>query len=649
MKWLLALLFVGPAWLAGAQGDARFASIFSDNMVLQQQTEVNLWGFAKPDEQLLLRCSWLDAALPLRSKADGSWAASVKTPHGSLQPCSVSLTDSKGRTTTLTNVLIGEVWLCSGQSNMEMILMDRPEWNLLVEGSEEEIARADNPLIRFVNLQRKESFTPQTEVLSHNWRLCTPNEVKWLSAVAYFFGKKLTAGLQVPVGLIVSSYGGSPVQSWIPSEIIDAESRYHSVKKERDAERKASLQSPAEYLKAMSDWIARAEQKSSPNGKEEILPIMLPVNFEKSPMGNQMGEVLLSRAIDLGPSAPGHDLKISLGTMDDLGRVYFNGELVWEEIRNSSSYAQVQFTIPAEKIKPGINHLEVRVLNILWGGGLTGPVENMYYTFGENAPKISLAGEWQFQKIFDLAEADPLPREGKPLFSTASSLYNGMIAPLTGYTLRGCLWYQGESNVGEEKTYPQMMADLVNSWRKAFGREFPFYYVQIAPYQYGGNQHTKAAEFREAQANVVTMVPKTGMVVTMDIGDPDNIHPAQKREVGFRLANLALAETYGTAVRHKFPKVTNVKRRQNRLVLSFANVYEGLTLRGDRHEFELSADGETFYPAAINKISSGTIQVSSSQVRLPRYVRYCWGDASCSTIFNAENLPLSSFRAEATP
>ncbi|HOI49309.1 MAG TPA: sialate O-acetylesterase, partial [Prolixibacteraceae bacterium] len=236
MRWLLALLFVWPAWIAGAQEDARFASIFSDNMVLQQQTEVNLWGFAQPDEQLLLRCSWLDVALPVQAKADGHWAVSVKTEHGSLQPCSVSLTDSKGRTTTLSNVLIGEVWLCSGQSNMEMILMDRPEWNLLVEGSEEEIARADNPHIRFVNIQRRESFTPQTEVLSHNWRISTPNEVKWLSAVAYFFGKKLTAELQLPVGLIVSSYGGSPVQSWIPSEIIDAESRYHSVKKERGAE-----------------------------------------------------------------------------------------------------------------------------------------------------------------------------------------------------------------------------------------------------------------------------------------------------------------------------------------------------------------------------------------------------------------------------
>ena len=645
MKWICALLLVMSAFLARAEEKVRFASIFSDNMVLQQQSNVNFWGYAAPNEKLLLSCSWLKSGLQLVSGTDGRWTASVKTPTGGFIARSASVTDSKGVKVSLSNILIGEVWLCSGQSNMEMILKSQPDWNMIVENSETEIAGADYPHIRFVNIQRKESFFPQEEVISNGWKVCTPGDVKWLSAIGYFFAKKLTLELHMPVGLIISAYGGSPIQSWIPEEVVNTKNIYGKEKEDREAELKASGQSQDEYVKAMSAWIADGETKNVHQGKTGLQRLTLPVNFEKSPVGNQQGEVSLSRKIEITSEMAGQDLKINLGTMDDLGRVFFNGERVWEEIRNSKSYSQVQFTIPAGKVRAGTSLVEARVLNILWGGGLTGPSDNMFYTVGSNPERKSLAGEWQYRKIFEMADAKPLPGEGKPTFSTLSALYNGMIFPLRHYGIKGCLFYQGESNVGEAQRYAEMFTDMIGSWRKSFNNEFPIYYVQIAPYQYGGNQDSKAAELREAQDKVEKTVAKTGMVVTMDIGNPVNIHPAKKMEVGNRLCNLALAETYNKNIPYKSPSLKKARRKGDAVVLTFLNTYKGLTGRGDHHAFELSGDGKLFFPASIHLLAK-TITVSSSQVTNPRYVRYCWGDASKGTIFNAENLPLPSFRAE---
>ena len=211
----------------------------------------------------------------------------------------------------------------------------------------------------------------------------------------------------------------------------------------------------------------------------------------------------------------------------------------------------------------------------------------MYFSWDNTDEKKSLAGVWKFRKVFDLSYVNPIPREGKPLFSTASSLYNGMIFPLANYTVKGCLWYQGESNVGDEDRYFDMFTDLITSWRKSFGRDLPFYYVQIAPYQYGGTQDSKAAELREAQAKVERVVPKTQMVVTMDLGNPTNIHPSKKREVGLRLAMQALSETYGRKMPHLFPQLASAKRIDCSIVLTFKNVYKGLVAQGSQHEFEV--------------------------------------------------------------
>lgn len=634
---------------AFGESKVRFATAFSDNMVLQQKSDVKFWGYygagagagvdagvsADAGARLNLKCSWLEKAVEVIADADGKWSATVKTPVGGYNVQKIELICDGNVVSALQNVLIGEVWLCSGQSNMEMVLMNQPQWNLFVENSEKEIAGANYPNIRFLNIQRKESFVPVEEVINNGWKVCNPDNVKWLSAVGYFFAKELHKKLGLPVGLIVSSYGGSPVQSWIPESVVKGNSLYAAENAERLAELKASENSEEAYVKAMSAWL---EQSAVGGFGGNGVELVLPVNLEKSHVGNHMGQFSLSKEII---AKDGESLHFNLGTMDDYGQVYFNGEKVWEELRNSKSYSQVVFDIPASKVKAGKNVIEARIVNVLWGGGLTGP--DMFYTVGDDAGKISLKGSWIFRKGFNLSNVKAVPREGKPLFSMVSALYNGMLNPLVDFKVKGFLFYQGEANVGDTQRYPVMLTDMIKSWRKAFNGDLPFYYVQIAPYKYSDGQYFKAAELRQSQALVERTVPNTAMVATIDLGDSKNIHPSKKMEVGERLANIALANTYKTITDYKFPVPGSIKREGDKLVLTVAYAFDGLELRGECKEFEVSEDGKNFRVARV-KLEGSRIILDWDRPFSPKYLRYCWADDCTGRIFNSKGLPLSSFK-----
>ncbi|MGE0078017.1 MAG: sialate O-acetylesterase [Bacteroidales bacterium] len=639
------VLLIAFSLMGRAQDKARFATIFTDNMVLQQNSKVKLWGYAQSNENLTINCNWLNTKIQIKANSEGNWNVDVNTPSASFKPYTISLTDSKESSVTLSNVMIGEVWLCSGQSNMEMVLQNFPEWNLIVENSEEEIAKANYPYIRMVTIGRKESFDTLNEVdPKGGWKICDSNNAKWFSAVAYFFGKDLFQELNVPIGLVVSAYGGSPIQSWLPLDVMKNNPIYADRILQRNLEMEALNQTEEQYINAMKSWIDESEESTSTNVTKNTI-LNLPINFEKADIGNQMGEVSLTRTINISEAQKGQDIQVSLGTMDDLGRILFNGEVVWEEVRNSHSYSAINFTIPSAKVKTGENVIEAKVLNILWGGGLTGPADKMYYTIGSNSQRISLTGEWSFSKIFDLYSAKPIPREGKPLYSNAAALYNGMIYPIINYKFKGCVWYQGEENVSEYQNYTEMLTNLIAAWRKDFCTELPFYYVQIAPYCYNGHAPFNATKMRDAQAVVEHQVPTTGMVVTLDLGEPNNIHPAKKKEVGNRLAKIALAKTYGKKVACEYPIPTKAKLEKGSVIIAFTNTYNGLSANGKQHDFELSDDGINFWPATVT-ITSKQIKLSNPNIKNPQIVRYCWHDAAMGTIFNSENLPLASFKME---
>jgi len=633
---------------ASANDGAVFSSMLTDNMVLQQNSVVTLWGYGQVDEKVFIEYSWTKSRSSAVCKNNGLWSVTVKTPKADFIPHSIILSSLKGSVRSLNNVVFGEVWLCSGQSNMEMILKNNPEYNMIIENSEEELASAHNTFIRQICINRKESFNIVEEPGTTGWKETSPENAKWFSAVAYFFAKKMYSELNVPVGIILSSYGGSPIQSWIPHETLEKNEIYKEVLADRENEMKASQQSRQEYYDSMVSWVSDAERKSASEKESCISSLELPVNLEKSKVGNQLGEVSFKRNINIDDSLSGKDLHISLGTIDDLGRVFFNGELIWEELTSSRSYSKAAVTVPADRIRKGTNTIEVKVLNILWGGGLTGPAEDMFYYFGDNSEKSSLAGIWAYTKMFDLSQAGSVPPEGLPVFSTAAALYNGMIYPLLRYKIKGVLWYQGEANISEADKYAEMFKDMVTAWRNGFKKNLPFYFVQIAPYQYESYCSSEAAELREAQSKAEETIPGSGMIVTMDLGDPTNIHPARKKEVGERLALRALEKTYGKKIASLNPTVRKTRVRGDIIELSFSNTYNGLVENGKEHEFEISTDGVTFYPSKI-KITGKKILAFNQSVSSPRYVRYCWRDSAAGTIFNSVNLPLSSFMIKITP
>jgi sialate O-acetylesterase len=621
---------------------ARFASVITDNMVLQQKSNVVLWGFSLPGQRVRLKLSWDKKPYTTTANEAGKWAINVKTPKADLLNHTIALSDSQGVIKTLRNIVFGEVWLCSGQSNMETILMNQPDYNLFVENSEEEIRNADYPLIRQIKVERKESFYAVSDISTFGWKECTPENAKWFSAVAFFFAKKMYNTLKVPIGIILSSYGGSPVQSWIPYKMMVGKSIYGKVLETRDIDLASTGLPDEEYLNEMCLWIKAAENDSVPKSEPHDITLNLPMLMEKSPVGNQMGEFSLKREIEVRKREIGTDLHINLGTIDDLGRVFFNGQLVWQELHNSKSYRKVSVSIPPCMVKEGKNKIEVRVINILWSGGLTGPSSEMYYTFGNGGEKTSLSGEWVYSKIFDLRNAAEMPSEGLPLFSTASSLYNGMIYPVQKFTIKGILWYQGEANISESSYYAQMLNDMVTSWRDSIGEKLPFYFVQIAPYKYDSKDNTEAAYLREAQGRAEKNIEKSGMIVTMDLGDSLNIHPGRKKEVGERLALRALECTYYLQVRSMFPEVMKAIQKGSQIKLTLKSIYGGIHVNGENSDLEISEDGMRFLPGKT-VIARNKILVSNPEIRSPKYVRYCWRDYAKGTIFNSEGLPMTSF------
>ncbi|NGY36837.1 sialate O-acetylesterase [Flavobacterium sp. XN-5] len=434
-------------------------NLFSDNMVLQRNTEVIIWGWADPQEEVVITPSWNHQEYKIKTSNQAKWEIKIPTPKEG-GPYTISI---KGyNEIVLKNILIGEVWICSGQSNMEM----SANWG--IENGEEAVKNATNSNIRFFSIPKLTATTPQNNVTG-NWKECTPETMKNFSATGYFFAKRLQEELKnVPIGLISSSWGGTPAEIWTPEEII---------------------QNDAVLL------------ESAKTRKEE----------------------------SYGPNQPGR-------------------------------------------------------------------------------------------------------------------AFNAMIYPLVGFKMAGVLWYQGESNVGSP-VYDKTFSALITSWRKLWNYEFPFYYVQIAPYQYG-EDHFGGVVIRNAQRKVLQAIPNTGMILTTDISTIDDIHPKNKKSVGIRLANLALANTYKTnSDLVNGPLYKGIKTEKNKIIVAF-DYAEGLYFKDKRsRQFEIAGTDNVFYEADA-RIKGNTVLLQSKKVKHPVKVRFSWKNTAQSDLFNKANLPASSFITE---
>jgi sialate O-acetylesterase len=434
-------------------------NIFSDNMVLQRNSEVKIWGWANPKEEIKLVSGWNNQEYKTVANNQAKWEITIKTPEAG-GPFTISI---KGyNEVILKNILIGEVWLCSGQSNMEM----SASWG--IDDGEEEAKNAANPNIRFFTVPKLTAESPQNNFLG-NWTESTPETMKYFSAIGYFFAKRLREDLKnVPIGLISSNWGGTPAEIWMPEDVVNND------------------------------------------------PLLL-----------------------------------------------------------------------------------------------------------ENAKKLN--------------EQEYGPRQ-------PGRAYNAMIYPIVGFKIAGTLWYQGESNVGS-LVYDKTLGALISSWRKEWKDDFPFYYVQIAPFKTGSNNFSNVT-VRDSQRKLLKEVSKTGMVVISDISDTIDIHPKNKKDVGIRLANLALAETYKVNSNLvNGPLFKTIKIEENKVVVSF-DYADGLYFKDKKsNQFEVAGTDGVFYPTEAS-IKNNEVILTSKKVVNPAKVRFAWGNTIQSDLFNKANLPASCFTSE---
>ena len=662
----LMLMAAVPVRPGEESGKLTLPALFSDHMVLQQKALVTVWGTAGVDQTVVVNGSWGEG-VSCQADGEGNWRGQVKTPaYGGPYQLTVSC---GGESKTFSDVLIGEVWLASGQSNMEMPLMGWPPSDP-IENSDEVIAAADNDAIRFFTVARAARPIPQNNC-SGIWQVSKPQTARMFSATAYFFANKLNKTLGMPVGIIHSSWGGTPAEAWISREFIASDNDFETVL--------ADIEANLPEIKALEAWIAdkprisiagkqgdefwgeldfRDQQCAQPGFADSQWPEMdLPQTWENGGLKDFDGVVWFRKTIEIPESWAGKDLQLDLGPVDDMDATYLNGTLVGSIQKLGMWQQHRSYRIPAGIVKPGKNVLAVRVIDNQGGGGLFGAAEDfLLKVAGAEGQQLSLAGPWKYLPVaeyqsqvfylFDVNSREFLsrPKVSVPLSpNTPSFLYNGMIHPLVPYTLKGAIWYQGESNVGRAAQYQRIFPLLIKNWRADWKQgNFPFYFVQIAPWNYGDGP---SQLLREAQFKTLAL-PNTGMAVTLDIGNVNNIHPAQKKEVGERLALWALDKDYGRDMVYSGPLYKSMTVKNGKIYLSFEHVAGGLSSpENELSYFEIAGADEVFVKARA-VIEGDKVVVWHDQIKEPVAVRYSWGNTTQASLFNKSGLPASSFRTD---
>jgi sialate O-acetylesterase len=552
---------------------------------------------------------------------------------------------------------------------MEMPLQGWPPRDT-ISYSTQEIKNAMNPNIRFFTVTRAYSESPNFNCIG-NWSESNPETAANFSAIAFFFGKKLHNDLKIPIGLINSSWGGTRVEAWASKKYLQSFDEY------REAINK--LDSCAPQIAKLNEWI-----KSHPvidvTNKDILtrykdlnflddecslqefddskwMNMSLPIYWERTEVGSFDGTVWFRKKINIDKTWLNEDLIIELGAVDDMDLTFVNGKKVGGIEEVGFWQANRIYTIPAELVKDSILTIAVRVIDNQGGGGIWGNFPMILHPKGSDE-KISISGDWKYLPvaeylagkfyIFGYKNEEYFNRPKLPMDVSENSptaLYNGMIAPLIPYAIKGSIWYQGESNVGEADLYKTVFPIMIKNWRDDWKQgNFPFYFVQIAPWEYGEKSYSQ--NLREAQFLSLS-TPKTGMAVTLDVGSPKSIHPSNKKDVGERLALWALAKDYNKHVAYSGPLYKSMKVKNDKIILTFDQVGAGLTIDSKNGENNfLIAGTDSIFKKADVKIVGKNLVVSSLEVPSPIAARYGWRNYIDASLFNKAGLPASSFRTD---
>ncbi|MNK18042.1 Glycosyl hydrolases family 2, sugar binding domain [compost metagenome] len=647
MRILLATLAICVIFTSHAVANIRIPKIFTTGMVLQEGRENPIWGWADEGESIEITF----AGKNIRAKAgkDGKWKAALPVmPYGG--PHTLLLVGKN--TIELKDILIGEVWFCSGQSNMEMSVA-----NAL--NAKEEVSLANYPEIRMFTVPHAVSQTPNEDVEKGQWLKCSPAVIARFSAVGYYFGRDLHQKLNVPIGLVLSAWGGTVAESWTSPETIQQDPDF------KDRLAKLSSYTPESYKTEKLLQIQKMTGTDFPVKDEGLVNevavyakndfddtawknIPIPGFWEAKGFYGLDGIAWYRKELILSKNDIAGDMEIHLGRVENSDIAWINGVRLEAAGTNKNRV----YTIAANLLKEGENVFSVRVKNDQGSGGIVGGAEGKIYLKTKSERK-DISEDWKFKmsEVFDGVLS--LKNVGPNDFPTL--LFNGMVNPIVNYGIKGVIWYQGENNAPRAKQYHRIFPNLIADWRSKWGQgDFPFLFVSLANYKKPETKPTPStwAELREAQASALKL-PNTGMALAIDLGEVNDIHPKNKQDVGKRLAANALKVAYNKDVIASGPTYKEMSVNGNVVKVSFSNISKGLKSKDGGNSitgFSLAGEDKKFYFAKAELQKDNTILISTDDVKNPVAIRYAWADNPGElNLYNTEDLPATPFRTDTWP
>lgn len=614
----------------------KLPSIFSDNMVLQRDQTVNVWGWADKNEKV----SVVFNGQNIKIKADkaGCWKVEL-SPMTFGGPYTLKI-QGKHNVVTKENILVGDIWLCSGQSNMEFQVKQ-------ANNAKIEIESANYPQIRFFNVAQEMSFVPKND-FQGKWEVCSPLSVGNFSAVAFFFARKLYQETGIPIGIINSSWGGTDIETWTSLGSFNSlpdkfKTRYknnpENVKEflQTNAENKIQYESALKFdLGLKEEWYKTSTDISA------WRTLLVPQIWISPELVNVDGVVWVQYDLTLPATAEGKPAVIQLGKIDDNDDTWINGI----KIGSTSGWDMSRiYKVESGILKGGTNRISVRIVDTGGGGGIYGQNEDVFLKIDNK--KYTLAGNWKYKIAESNLKYNYVVNSPN---SYPSLLYNAMINPIIQFALKGVIWYQGENNAVNAYDYRTLFPNMITDWRMKWKQELPFYWVQLANYMDVDNEPREStwAELREAQTMALSL-PKTGQAVIIDIGDANDIHPRNKQDVGLRLAINALNKDYGKKdIVFSGPLYKSMEIRGDKIIITFDYAdyaLESHSKYGYITGFTIAGIDKKFVWAKAY-IDGDKVIVYNDMIKKPVAVRYDWANNPDGNLYNKEGLPTCPFRTD---
>ncbi len=646
---MAALAALAPWDGAAAQPHPLLDGVFQDHAVLQRDRPIPVWGEARPGDDVA--ASFNTSIVHAHADASGHWRLSLPaTPAGG--PYSLSVRTQSGANQSISDLLVGDVWLCSGQSNMELPVSRSLD-------AEREINGSANDRIRVLTVQHASSPAPLQHFASPvAWLAAQPSTIRDFSAACYYFARELQKSVSVPLGLIHASFGGSSIEPWLSESALRKIGGYD----ERLDLLRLYAHDPQAGTQGLADlwerwWRSHAPAGSTPwkavaGDSAEWHDVPQPMRDWKTwgvpELANHDGMVWFRRTISLTPAQAAGTAALSLGAIDEVDETWVNGRVVG----NSFGWGTERtYPLPAGVLHAGENMIVVNVLSTWDAGGMYGPPEHMALRYPDGS-SVALGGQWLYQFVPDTMGYPP--RTPWESIGGLSSLHNGMIAPIEPYGLRGIVWYQGESNTGSAAQYQKLLTGLMSDWRSKFGSDLPFLVVELPNFGIPATAPAASdwASLREAQRRAVAGDPRAGLAVTIDVGDRHELHPPNKQEVGRRLAGAARHLVYGEALTASGPTPLAARRQKDRILVTFANIDGRLVAYSAKEPigFELCGEAQASCRFVDATMQSDSVLLDAANAGgvadTSTRVRFCWGDDPICNLYDGSGLPAGPFELQ---